>query len=445
VLSGDLKSSLKLTTTNVFLVGNAFVWYLLVFKTLRILTDNIGLSTLSPMSLLVFGVNAISLALLAFVGSFVVDKFKNRTNFLSLWMLAGVFISFVPFVLDLSSLSSILIISGVFGSYFGIGMPAVMGYFSAHTSTESRAKVSGFTFLFIGLLFSILGAFIISNIVVACLVLSVIRLFGFLFFRGINLKVQANREMQKVSYVSILSNKSFILYFISWCMLSLVNYMTVPIQNALFNSSGTYDFLIYILENIIIAITAVVCGFVADTFGRKRLTIVGFIMLGIGYAILGLFPHLLLAGYFYVISDGIAWGIFNIVFLLIIWGDLAQTKNSDKLYFLGALPYVFSSFLRMLFAFYVPDISQIPIFSFASVFLFLAVLPLIYVPETLSEKTMKDRDLKSYVENAKKKVQKESGKSHKKEKPQKTPAEETQETEKSAEYDEAVKLAEKYY
>ena len=46
------------------------------------------------------------------------------------------------------------------------------------------------------------------------------------------------------------------------------------------------------------------------------------------------------------------------------------------------------------------------IFSFASVFLFLAVLPLIYAPETLPEKIMKDRDLKSYIENAKKKAEK---------------------------------------
>ena len=47
-------------------------------------------------------------------------------------------------------------------------------------------------------------------------------------------------------------------------------------------------------------------------------------------------------------------------------------------------------------------------------FLFIAVLPLVYAPETLPEKVMKDRDLNSYVENAKKKAQKESGKSRKK-------------------------------
>jgi hypothetical protein len=41
-------------------------------------------------------------------------------------------------------------------------------------------------------------------------------------------------------------------------------------------------------------------------------------------------------------------------------------------------------------------------FSFASFFLFLAVIPLMYAPETLPEKTIKDRELKSYLEKAQK-------------------------------------------
>jgi len=38
----------------------------------------------------------------------------------------------------------------------------------------------------------------------------------------------------------------------------------------------------------------------------------------------------------------------------------------------------------------------------------------VYAPETLPDKVMKDSELKSYVENAKKKAQKESGNVHKK-------------------------------
>ncbi len=422
------------------LVGNAFVWYLLVFKTLGFLTDQL---ILSPATILVFGLNAVSIALLAFVGSFIVDKFKERVKFLDIWMLSGIFLSLLPLLLDRTNYISVLAISVLFGAYFGIGMPVVMGYFSANTSTENRGKIGGITFLVIGLLFSILGAFIINDVVTAFLVLAAIRLAGFLVFHAFKERKEQIHS-SKLTYRDILGNRAVIFYFIAWAMLSLVNYMTVPIQNALFDSSETYIFLIYILENVIMAITAVVCGFIADIFGRKRLTIIAFVMLGIGYAVLGLSPNIGISGYFYVISDGIAWGIFNIIFLLVIWGDLAHSKSSDKLYFLGAVPYVFSSFLRMAFAFYVPDIKDLPIFSFASVFLFLAVLPLLYAPETLSEKRMKDRELKNYIEKAQRTAQKEEEKNKKKSKEK--VIEDSQSSEQSEEdYEKAKALAEKYY
>jgi MFS family permease len=440
----NIKLGLKQTATNILLVGNAFVWYLLIFKTLGLLTDQ---AALSSSALMIYGTNAISLALFAFVGSFLIGKLKDRAKFLDVWMLSGVFLSLMPLLLDLSSLSSVVSISILFGAYFGLGMPIVMGYFSANTSTENRAKVSGITFLVIGLLFSLIGAFIISDVVTAFVVLSAIRLVGFIVFFACKEKTSVKEDQTEsliMNYRDILRNRSIIFYFIAWAMLSLVNYMTVPIQNALFASNDTYVFLIYILENIIMAITAVVCGFIADIFGRKRLTIIAFVMLGIGYAILGLSPNMAIAGYFYVISDGIAWGIFNIIFLLVIWGDLAQSKISDKLYFLGAFPYVFSSFLRMAFAFYVPDIQDVPIFSFASVFLFLAVLPLLYAPETLSEKRMKDRELKNYIEQAQRTARK--GEERNKKKSKVNASDDNLSLEKKSEnYEEAKRLAEKYY
>lgn len=435
----DNKPGLKLTVNNILLVGNAFVWYLLVFKTLGFLTEQI---TLSPSTILVFGVNAVSIALLAFAGSFIIDKFKGRAKFLDVWMLIGIFLSLLPLALDRTNFGNILAISVLFGAYFGIGMPVVMGYFSAKTTTENRGRISGITFLVIGLLFSILGAFIITNVVTAFLALAVIRLVGFLVFHAFKERKEQIHSF-KLTYRDILGNRAVIFYLIAWAMLSLVNYMTVPIQNALFDSSETYIFLIYIIENVIMAITAVVCGFIADIFGRKRLTIIAFVMLGVGYAILGLSPNIGISGYFYVIADGIAWGIFNIIFLLVIWGDLAQSKSSDKLYFLGAFPYVFSSFLRLAFAFYVPDIKDVPIFSFASVFLFLAVLPLLYAPETLSEKRMKDRELKNYIEKAQKTAQKGEEKSKKKNKGE--VKDDSQSSEQSEEYEKAKALAEKYY
>ena len=57
---------------------------------------------------------------------------------------------------------------------------------------------------------------------------------------------------------------------------------------------------------------------------------------------------------------------------------------------------------------------------------------------------MKDRDLKSYIENAKKKAAKETEKVHKKKKDRRKPRT-SEPTEKDKNYEEAKKLAEKYY
>jgi MFS family permease len=293
-----------------------------------------------------------------------------------------------------------------------------------------------------------------ENIIEICLILAFVRLTGLLIFRFMPGKEEPYKETNKTKYTSILSNKSFILYFIPWLMFTLVNYMTTPILHKIFPN----DTFLMILENVVIAMFAVFSGFIADKWGRKRLTIIGFFMLGIWYAVIGffysLFPkdpvYLALGSYIYTAADGIAWGIFYVLFIFTLWGDLEQNRNSDKLYFLGALPYTSSYFMQLLFTTPLSIIPATTIFTFASFFLFLAVLPLVYAPETLPEKLMKDRDLKSYVEKAKQRAQKEAAKDDKTRKSEASSVEEKSkdkplESGEGKEYDDAVKLAEKYY
>ena len=67
-----------------------------------------------------------------------------------------------------------------------------------------------------------------------------------------------------------------------------------------------------------------------------------------------------------------------------------------------------------------------------------------YAPETLPEKAIKDRDLKSYVEKARKVALKEE--EQKEEKERKNSKKLNSENEENnKEYEEARKLAEKYY
>jgi flagellar biosynthesis component FlhA len=101
------------------------------------------------------------------------------------------------------------------------------------------------------------------------------------------------------------------------------------------------------------------------------------------------------------------------------------------------------------------------LFPFAAFFLFVAVLPLFYSPETLPDKIIKGRELKSYLEKAQKFAQKESEKNQRNE-TKKDQEKDEDETEKECENDgeeqdyvefevgeevmeKAQELAEKYY
>jgi MFS family permease len=231
-------------------------------------------------------------------------------------------------------------------------------------------------------------------------------------------------------------------------MFCLINFIEEPF----FASQVHQSFLGTNLSNTIAigefgigGISALIGGYLSDIIGRKRIIIAGYVMVGIGYAVLSLTSMNPIAFYSYVLLDGTAWGIFMLMFFLVIWGDIAEDRLKIRYYLIGNLPFILASYLSTVMEPFAGIIPLFTAFSLASFFLFIAVLPLIYAPETLAEKTMKDRDLKSYVEKAQKVAQKEADKNQK----EKAKAEEEQngqeEPIENLDDEEARKLAEKYY
>ena len=157
-----------------------------------------------------------------------------------------------------------------------------------------------------------------------------------------------------------------------------------------------------IIENVFLAAFALVGGIFIDSVGRKRLAIIGFVTLGLSYSILGFFQGTAI-WYFHTVMNGISWGILYVLFVVTIWGDLSHGAPSDKYYALGVSPFFISKMLQLTIDSQI--VAAIPvsaIFSFTALFLFLAVLPLIYAPETLPEKVIKQIELNSYLEQAQK-------------------------------------------
>jgi len=256
-------------------------------------------------------------------------------------------------------------------------------------------------------------------------------------------EVKTDAKEKKTPFSKILKDRTFILYFLPWFMFTLINFVQTPIVERYMGPAFYSNYLVVAL--IITSFTAIVAGFLCDYKGRKITGIVGFILLGLGYAFLSFLGnnYKLLAQSLFTVFDGLAWGFLYVNFIFVVWGDLSEKNNREKYYLLGGLPYLLSGLIQVLVKPLVENITDITIvFSFASFFLFIATLPLLYAPESLSDKLLKSRDLFNYVNKALKKVQKEKEATPDKNEEKNENEGEAEETPEDVE---ARKLAKKYY
>ncbi|MGA2768120.1 MAG: MFS transporter [Candidatus Bathyarchaeia archaeon] len=379
------------------IVLNTFIWYTLTYQMFSIAVDSLAVS--GTEKLMIFAMYFIGTACSALLGATFLRC--TRKTYLLLWMLAGALMTASLITIPNNSTlfnGPILFFLGV---SLGTGFPSCLAYFADATTVETRGTCGGITWAAVGVGTLILALFVSSlDLYLTFLTLAVWRALGFVAFF---LMTRRTRKVQQtrtpVTYYSILARRDMILYLIPWIMLSLVNFTETPILERLLTDSYV---LVGFVEFALAGIFALVGGILADIAGRKRVIITGFVMLGIGYAVLSFSSGLPFSWYLYTACDGIAWGMFSSVFFITLWGDLAQDHEKAKYYVLGGLPFLVSGFLAVVVKPYVELISTIASFSLASFFLFLAVLPLMYAPETLPEKEIRDRELKDYIEKARK-------------------------------------------
>ena len=437
---------------SIVLVTNAFVWYFFVSE---ILKDIVGTSQIDQtMALLIWASHFVAIAVSVLVGASLTKRKKDRTNFLCLWMVLGTIASFASMALDLAFPPNIVMISIILGVTFGIGMPCCIGYFAESVDIGNRGRFGGLILFLSGVGMVLLGIIAGDSIGNQIFTLSLWRAFGLVSFAlfsylGKSAKLSSVSSGKSISYRSLLHQRPFILYLVPWVMFSLITYLTTPlqlnIQNEIFGKN-TIGFLTSI-GNIVLAVSAAIAGFMSDIVGRKRMAIVGFVLLGLGYSVLGIYPMELLSWYFRTTVDAIAWGILLVLFVATLWGDISQDAPSDKHYAIGVLPFFISKFLQLIAGSEITAaIPATSIFSFTAFFLFLAVLPLVYAPETLPEKLVKERELKTYLEKAQQIAAKNQKKKEGSKECENKDEDETVEFQVIQEDDEkARELAEKYY
>jgi MFS family permease len=388
----------RLALVSVFLVANVFVWYFLAVRTIEEIIGNISASTFEM--LLIWSMHFAALASSFLAGALLVHRIKRKSLFVS-WILIGAISPLPLLILNFAPIPITLMTAILFGVSTGFGMPNCMEYFAKATKTENRGRYGG-----VIMFSSALGLFSFAMIAVgtfeSVVILVIWRLVSLIVFLLTKISNENKEKVSpKPSFGYVIRQRSFILYIIPWIMFSLVNYLSTPVKNSVLDQSTVN--VLAIIGNVILGLSALASGFVMDYFGRKQATIVGFALLGLSYSALGLFPTSLIGWYVYTVLGGITWGILIVVFVISIWGDISHNSPSDKYYAIGVLPFFISRYLETVLGSYISD-SVLPtaLFSFIAFFLFLAVLPLVYAPETLPEKTMKDRELKGYIEKAQK-------------------------------------------
>jgi len=410
-LKRRINGNSRFSVANLILIATTFIWYFLAFSFINDTVNDLKMPYF--VMLKIVGLNVIGIAASAMLMASLLGRIKRRYHFLCGWLIAGGLLSLLPMILPMRTETGLTLVSAIFGVYFGLGMPTTMGLFAQFTEYENRAKLAGITFLVIGLGWFLLGNIVGDSVQVFSVLLSIIRWAGFVpfFLFGIHLKREIPPE-KNPTYRSIIKNRTFLLYFVPWIAFSLVNFITLPFSAKL-GQGEQFINLSMVMENVLVAASAVATGFLAGVFGRRRLTISGFIMIGLGYGVLGLSSvssglTSTIGLIFYTISDGVAWGIFYVIFLFTLWGDIAQHAPSEKFYVIGALPYVLSSFAQLLLQPLISPIPETAIFSLASFILFLGVPCLFFAPETLPEDMMRNREMNLYIAQAEKIKQKYS-------------------------------------
>jgi len=384
-----------------FLFLNALTWWymtnLLVSESLRsIQATDIQTLTVQGMFL---GTTILFCLLGALLGSRV-----KRSVIVLVWIVAGASATLVSaFVLrNLLSLDFLNVVAFSYGASFGIGLPACLSYFARSTSFENRGHRGGIVLFVTFLLVPFLTFSFGSDLWVDALLSGLWRVIGLLVF-AIKPKeeVFAEKGGEDMSD-STLRNRSFLLYLIPWFMFCLIDRFEASVlENAM--DQGLRDFA-EIVAPVAGIVFALVGGFLCDWVGRKKVIVSGFIALGLAYAALGLLPSSPYSITFYILVDGVAAGIFTLRFVLVIWGDLASSRPRmlEKYYALGVTPYFIANLMHYVASIFVGVVPKEASFSLASLFLFVAVLPLMYAPETLPEKKIKEREMKDYIEKAKK-------------------------------------------
>lgn len=341
----------------------------------------------------------------AFLGSAISGRVKRRKLLLA-WLFGGVLVTaLVPFFRG----DEFLVIWGIIaGLTFGVGFPSCQAFLSDSTTPEERGRVAGLTILttFILVAFSLLAISALSLDSTGILLLTIlVKSIGFISFVLDPIDTDI-KEREPKPWRTIIGYRDFYLYLVPYLLFMIAAGLVSLFWQGLPSSQNYEDAYRSgsILRLIGLSVFAMLAGLMADRMGRKKPIILGLVMLGASYALVGL---LTTAETYFInlVFSGCAWGILIVIYL-VVPGDLAFSGSAERFYTLGwVLPLLLWSIVFATASF-LNITPRTDIFSFIlTITIVASIIPLFSAVETLSESKMRERKFSEYTEKVGKVIQ----------------------------------------
>ncbi len=385
--AASISGGWKVFASNLALSGYAtlsVVYIYLVISYHSIISSSLGSSQGLTFLFFLFVCTLVSLA----AGAIYSGKMKRRDHYA--WNLIGILFGLVLlFPIDATIKLFILAILGGLSS--SLGIPDLLNYILGQTNFQNRGIASGIFCFMVYILLFFLTLFV-SNVEYLAAILIVLKTLSLALSYKSTYKPVKAEDLPSAS-----SKVNTKLYFLLvWFIFLLVDAIATNVALQMVERS---ELMVLSLFTTLVGLVAMILGgYFMDATGRKRIMIFAYAYLGVEYAIITLSY-----GTFIGLSflDGIAWGILTTMFTLVIWGDLANPKSRPK-YLAASLGIA----TALIFIKNILQVANIPLppeqtFPLTSIFLFIAVIITLFLPETLPDKVVQARELQDYIEQAK--------------------------------------------
>ena len=322
----------------------------------------------------------------------------RKTRILYVWAILSVILILLLFLT--THLYDAYYVSSAIGFVFGIATWAFSTKFIEETVIEERGRIGGLvtsiTLLVAPMLISMTRAFYGVYVFLSLLIL---------LTPLMKIKDKHPDTNEKALILLFRTHwKEFLLYLLPWLILCINNTTFIQIVNDHlvnhFYEFGPYSF---ILQYLSAGLGALCFGVLMDWLGRKVIIIFGFTMLGLAGCLSGLIPNLPFFLFFNVVS-GLAWSPLLVLFLLVVWGELAGNALSCVYLSLGLAVYHFTKGLGVLITPHLP-IGAYEAALFNTSLTLLSVLLLVYAPNLLPHDVKERMHFKLYLAQVKKRLQ----------------------------------------